>query len=63
MCFDMEKYVYSESTSNTLYIEIKHKYYKRFPLDKISDTKMPSFFFCELQLITVFLLICKSYMS
>ena len=25
MFFDMEKYVYSESVFNTLYIEIKHK--------------------------------------
>ena len=36
---------------------------KKFPSDKINGTKMPSFFFRELQLITVLLLICDSYMS
>ena len=47
MFFDMWKYVYSESIFNTLYIEIKHKSLKT--LDKINSTKMPSFFFRELQ--------------
>ena len=37
---------------------------KNFPSDKINDTKNTlSFFFRELQLITVLLLICDSYMS
>ena len=36
---------------------------KKFPLDKINGTKMPSFFFRELELITALLLICDSYMS
>ena len=36
---------------------------KAFPLDKINGTKMPSFFFRELQFITVLLLICDSYMN
>ena len=36
---------------------------KKFPSDKINGTKMPSFFFRELQLITVLLLICNFYMS
>ena len=35
---------------------------KKFPLDKISGTKIPSFF-CELQVITVLVLICGFYMS
>ena len=36
---------------------------KKFPSDKINVQKMPSFFFCELQLITVLLLICNSHVS
>ena len=36
---------------------------KKFFLEKISGTKMPSIFFRELQLITDLLLICDSYMS
>ena len=36
---------------------------KKFPSDKINSTKTTLFFFCELQLITVLLLICNSYMS
>ena len=36
---------------------------KKFPSNKISSTKNAIFFFCELQLITVLLLICDSYMS
>ena len=35
---------------------------KKFPSDKISGTKKPSFFFRELQLITALLLTCDSYM-
>ena len=49
---------YTRSVFNTLYIEIKHKCYK-FP----SVQKMHSFFFRKLQLITVLLLTCDSYMS
>ena len=36
---------------------------KKFPSDKINGTKKALFFFCELQLITVLLLICDFYMS
>ena len=32
-------FLYSESGFNTLYIEIKHKYQKKFPSDKINGTK------------------------
>ena len=52
--------MYSESISNTLYTKVK---LKKFPLGKTNTTKMPSFFFRELQLITVLLLISDSYMS
>ena len=58
--FDMLKYVYSESLFNTLDIEIK---YKHFLWTKQMLQKMHSFFFRELQLITVLLLIRESYMS
>ena len=63
MFFDMRKYVYSKSAFNTLYVEIKHKSEKKFPSDKTNGTKNTLFFFRELQLITVLLLICDSYMS
>ena len=59
----MQKYVYSESVFNTPYIEIKHKHYKKFLWTKKAAQKMPSFFFRQLQLITVLFLICNSYMS
>ena len=36
---------------------------KKLPLDKRNGTKMVSFFFHELQLTTVLLLVCNSYMS
>ena len=36
---------------------------KEIASDKINGTKKSSFFFCELQLIKVLLLICDSYMS
>ena len=56
-------YKYSESLSNTLYIEIKQMI-KEFPSDKINVTKYALFFlFRELQLITVLLLICDSYVN
>ena len=41
--FDIQKYVYSESVFNTLYIEVKQML-KKFPLDKISVTKNAHFF-------------------
>ena len=63
MFFDMSKYVYSESLFNKLYFEIKHKYEKNFFRTKKAVQKMPSFFFRELQLTTVLLLIRESYMS
>ena len=47
----------------TLYTEIKYKCYKRFLWTKWTLQKMHSFFFRELQLITVFLLIRDSYTS
>ena len=36
---------------------------KKFPLDKRNGTKNVTFFSRELQLITVFLLICDSYIG
>ena len=56
MFFDIYKYVYSESVFNTLYIEITQML-KNFLRTKSAVLKMPSFFFRELQLITVLLLI------
>ena len=41
----------------------KTKMLKKFPSDKINGSKNVLFFFRELQLITVLLLICHSYMS
>ena len=41
----------------------KTKIWKKFSLDKINGTKNSLFLFRELQLITVLLLICDSYMS
>ena len=42
----------------------KTKMVKRFPLDKITSIqKLPSYFFHELQLITVIFLICDFYMG
>ena len=41
----------------------KKQMLKKLHSDKIRVQKMPSFFFRELQLITVLLLICDSYMS
>ena len=55
----MEKYVYSESVFNTLYMEIN----TNVNGININGTKMTSFFFCELQLNPVLLLICDSYTS
>ena len=37
--------------------------FEKFPSDKINGTKNVLFFFCELQLITVLLLICDYHMS
>ena len=34
MFFDMQKYIYSESVFNTLYIETKHKFLKEFTSDQ-----------------------------
>ena len=59
MFFDMEKYVYSESVFNTLYMEIN----TNVNGININGTKMTSFFFCELQLNPVLLLNCDSYTS
>ena len=41
--FDMEKYVYSESVFNTLYIKIKQMS-KKFPAKKMDGTKNVLFF-------------------
>ena len=61
--FDMQKYIYSESVFNILYIEIKQKSWKiSFGQNKLYK-KMPSVFFRELKLITVLLLIWDFYMS
>ena len=53
---DMQTYVYFESVFNTIYIE-KNTIVKKYPPDKINGKKMPSFFFRELQFITVLVLI------
>ena len=63
MFFDMQKYAYSESVFNTLYIEIKHKSQKNSLRTKYTVQEMPSFFFREFQLITVLLLVYDSYTS
>ena len=47
----------------TLYIEIKHKYCKNCLRTKETLQKLYSFFFRELELITVLLLIINFYMS
>ena len=41
----------------------KIQIFKKLSSDKITAQKMPSFFFRKLQVITVLLLICDSYMS
>ena len=43
MFFDMRKYIYYENFFNTLDIEVKHKSYKKFPLDKMKNTKNAHF--------------------
>ena len=56
--------LYSESVFNTLYIEIKNANVKKISFGQNKRyKKIPSFFYSVLQLITVFLLICDSYMS
>ena len=62
MFFDMEKYVFFKRVFNTLNIEITQML-KKFPSDKINGTEMSSFLFRELQLTTVLLLVCDSYLS
>ena len=59
MFFGMQKYIYSENVFNTLYIQIKHKSQKT-PFGQNERYKNVLFFFRELQLITVLLLICDS---
>ena len=44
MFFDTQKYVYSESVFNTLYIEMKHKYYKKFLRTKKNGIRNALFF-------------------
>ena len=63
MFFDMQKSIYSESVFNTLHIEINTNIKKKLLRTKQAVQKMPSFFFHELQLIRVLLLICDSYMN
>ena len=57
------KSIYSESLFNALYIDVKPKCEKNFLQAKQTVQKMPSFFFRELQLITVLILIRDSYIS
>ena len=57
MLFDMQKYVYFESFSDTLYIEINYKQSKIFLKIKSILGRMHSFFFPKLQLIIVLFLI------
>ena len=63
----MKKCVFSGGIINILYIAIKHECQKIFLRTKKKKKKtlqkMPSFFFRKLQLITVILLICDSYIS
>ena len=40
----MKKYIYSESSFNIIYIEIKSKYVKKFPSDQIKVRKNAIFF-------------------
>ena len=54
--------MYCETLFNTLCIEVKRNA-KKIPMDKMNVTKIHSFFFHELQLITVLLLIRNSYTS
>ena len=49
MFFDMQKDVYSECVFNKLYIEIKDKYLKKIPSDKINSTKNALFFLSRAQ--------------
>ena len=46
MFFDLQKYLYSESVLNTLYIEIKTNF-KKFLSDKINGTKNALFFLSQ----------------
>ena len=55
------KNIYFQSAIDRLYIETKPKCKKNFFWTKCRLQKMHSFFFCELQLITVSLIICNSY--
>ena len=57
------KNIYFQSAIDRLYIETKPKCKKNFFWTKCRLQKMHSFFFCELQLITVSLIICNSYTS
>ena len=60
---DMETYIYSDSLFNTLYSEIKHKFWKKISFGQNKRHNKAFFFPSELQLITVLLLICNSYTS
>ena len=62
MFFDMLKWIYSERLLNTLYTEIKGKCWNNLFWTK-EMLKKSLFFICNLQLITVLLLICDSYIS
>ena len=59
----MQKYINSESVFNTRKNADKTQMFEKFHSDIIKGTKNASFLFCDLQLITVLLLICDSYMS
>ena len=51
-----------KSIQYTIHLD-KTQMLKKLPSEKINGTKKPSFFFRELQLITVLLLTCDFYMS
>ena len=53
----------SESLFDISYTEIKHKWRKKFPLDKIDVTKNVLFLLYQLQHITFLLLVFDSYTS
>ena len=60
---DMQKNISFESFSNTLNTEIKYKRSKNFLRTKSTLKKLHILFFRKLQPITVYFLICYSFMS
>ena len=61
--FNMQKNISFESFSNTLYTEIKYKRSKNVLRTKSTLEKLHILLFRKLQPITVYFLICYSFMS